>query len=138
MAASPSGRDSGAVPEVIRLLVADDSPVVRRGLIHLLADRTEFVVVGEAENGRVAISLVQVLEPDVVLLDISMPVLDGLAAARVLAGMEKGPAVVLFSAWADPRRLAQAAAAGVHGHVLKDAPAEELLTMLRAAAGRPY
>lgn len=143
MAPSTFGGDAGAVPGVIRLLVADDSPAVRRGVIHLLANREEFLVVGEAENGRVALRLAQLLEPDVVLMDISMPVLDGLAAAtslaaaRTLAGAGKAPAVVLFSAWVDPQRLAQAAAAGVAGHVLKDAPVEELLTALRTAAANP-
>ncbi|MGH9127149.1 MAG: response regulator [Acidimicrobiales bacterium] len=143
MVPSTFGGDAGAVPGVIRLLVADDSPAVRRGVIHLLANRDEFLVVGEAENGRVALRLAQLLEPDVVLMDISMPVLDGLAAARALAGTRalvgtgKTPAVVLFSAWVDPQRLAEASAAGVAGHVLKDAPAEELLAALRTAAADP-
>src|ERR1700722_3660705 len=110
------------VNQAIRIVIVDDSDIVRRGVTRFLALRSDFLVVGEAENGRAAIELARHLQPDVVLLDIAMPVLDGVAAARVLVRLEPPPAVVLFSAWADPDRLSEATAAGVYGHILKDAP----------------
>ena len=126
----------GAGPaEVVRLLIVDDHEGVRRGAIRLITTSPEFAVVGEAADGGDAVELAQRLRPDVVLMDVSMPGVDGVEATTLLARLAEAPAVVLFTAWADRKRIAEAVAAGAHGHVLKDAPGPDLLQALHDAAG---
>jgi CheY-like chemotaxis protein len=94
-------------------------------------------VVGEAADGHEAVELASRLAPDLILMDLSMPVMDGVDATREIAGLADPPAVLLFTAWADRERIAEAVAAGAAGHVLKDAPPGVLLAALESARAGP-
>jgi CheY-like chemotaxis protein len=128
---APAGAGPG---EAARLLIVDDHEGVRRGVIRLIATSPDFTVVGEAADGAAAVAQAERLRPDVVLMDVSMPGVDGVRATTLLAGLTDAPDVVLFTAWADRHRIAEAMAAGAHGHVLKDAPGPDLLQTLRDAS----
>jgi DNA-binding NarL/FixJ family response regulator len=121
---------------VVRVVVVDDHPGVRRGVCELLETGDEFAVVGQAVDGRDALSVITIQRPDVVLMDVSMPVLDGLAATKLLLQQPGSPAVVLFTACADRVRLGDALASGAVAFILKDASAAELRETLRRAARR--
>jgi RNA polymerase sigma-70 factor (ECF subfamily) len=124
-----------AVPEppaVVRVLVVDDHAAVRAGLTRLLEAAAGFAVVGEAADGEEAVAAAGRLVPDVVLLDVTMPVLDGVGALPLLRALPSPPAVVLFTAWADQPRIEAARALGAT-QVLKDAEPEEVLAALRRA-----
>ena len=120
-------------PAIVRVLVVDDHAIVRAGLTRLLEADAGFTVVGEAADGQEAVAAARRLSPDVVLLDVSMPVLDGLRALPLLRQLPAPPAVVLFTAWADQPRLDAARALGAASQVLKDAEPTEVLAALRAA-----
>ncbi|MDQ1412097.1 MAG: hypothetical protein QOE07_685 [Acidimicrobiaceae bacterium] len=134
---SPERTPSDGPPAPARVLVVDDHAGVRKGVIGLIGTRKDFDVVGEAADGQEALELVSRLAPDVILMDVSMPVMDGVDATREIAGLVDPPAVLLFTAWADRGRIAEAVAAGAAGHVLKDAPPAELLGALEAALAAP-
>ncbi|UVM52946.1 MULTISPECIES: response regulator [unclassified Pseudomonas] len=121
---------------VIRLVVADDHEVTRTGFVSLLAGLTQFEVVGQACNGQEALDLCERLLPDIVILDIRMPVLNGLGAARML--QERLPAlkVMMFTMDDSPDHLEAAMHAGAVGYLLKDASRLEVIDALqRVAAG---
>jgi CheY-like chemotaxis protein len=122
-----------------RVVVVDDHAGVRLGVVRLIGASPGFAVVGEAADGEEAVRLVARVHADVVLMDVSMPVLDGVSATRRVAALPPSvrPAVVLFTAWADRERMAGAMAAGASGYVLKDAPPAELLQALRDALAGP-
>jgi DNA-binding NarL/FixJ family response regulator len=124
-------------PRPSRVLVVDDHAGVRQGIIRLIATNGDFQVVGEAADGAEALRLVPTLKPDVVVMDVSMPVLDGVTATALLAHLADPPAILLFTAWADQDRIAEAMSAGASGHVLKDALPGELFDALRAALAAP-
>ncbi len=118
----------------IRVLIADDHPVVRDGLRGLFANDPGFEVVGEAENGREAVSRTEALQPDVVLMDLRMPVLDGVGATREI--VEKGltARVLIVTTYDTESDVLTAIEAGATGYVLKDTPRDELRRAVRAAA----
>ena len=116
----------------IRVLLADDEELVRTGLRMILGAEPGLEVVGEATNGEEAVRLVDELDPDVVLLDIRMPVLDGLEATRRLES--SSAAVVILTTFDTDANVHEALAAGATGFLLKDAPADRLVTAIRAAA----
>jgi DNA-binding NarL/FixJ family response regulator len=120
---------------VIRLLLAEDHPVVRAGLERLLANEADIDIVGAAANGREAVELALELQPDVVLMDISMPVMDGVEATRRITEV-KGTAVrvVILTSFSDRTEIIAALDSGASGYLLKDAEPEELLAGVRAAA----
>jgi DNA-binding NarL/FixJ family response regulator len=119
----------------IRLLLAEDHPVVRAGLERLLANEADIEVVGAASNGAEAVELVGRLAPDVVLMDISMPVLDGVAATKQIVAEHDGAvSVVMLTSFSDRERIMAALDAGASGYLLKDAEPEELVSGIRAAA----
>jgi DNA-binding NarL/FixJ family response regulator len=120
---------------VIRLLLAEDHPVVRAGLERLLANEADIDIVGAAANGREAVELALELQPDVVLMDISMPVMDGVEATRRITEV-KGNAVrvVILTSFSDRTEIIAALDSGASGYLLKDAEPEELLAGVRAAA----
>jgi DNA-binding NarL/FixJ family response regulator len=116
------------------VLIADDHRLFRQGLRQICETVGGFEVVGEAENGQVAVDLARQLKPDVILMDINMPKLDGIAATRRISQETPGCAVVMLTVLDDDDSLFEAIKAGARGYVLKDAPPEEVLVAIRAAA----
>jgi DNA-binding NarL/FixJ family response regulator len=118
---------------VIRVLVADDHPIVRAGIVGILADADDLEIVGEAADGAEALAQARRLKPDVVLLDLRMPVLDGVAATAQLVAEGLGRVLVLTTYESDEQILA-AIGAGASGYLLKASPASEILAGVRAVA----
>jgi len=124
---------------VIRVLLADDHETVRHGLRLLIDGQPDMVVVGEVSNGRRAIHEAQALRPSVVVLDISMPDVSGLEAAREITALAPGVAIVALSRYSEDGYVQALLSAGARGYVLKQSPSPELLAAVRAVAeGRPY
>jgi DNA-binding NarL/FixJ family response regulator len=119
---------------VIRVLVVDDHNLVRAGLITLLDAAPGIEVAGEAADGQQALAAAAATAPDVVLMDLSMPVLDGVAATRRLLAERPGTRVVALTSFSDRQRVTDILAAGATGYVLKDCRPEDLLAAVRAAA----
>nr|WP_285783085.1 response regulator transcription factor [Microbispora sp. NBRC 16548] len=117
----------------LRVLIADDQALVRTGLKVILDSEPGLDLVGEAENGEQAIALVQSARPDVVLMDIQMPRLDGLAAARRILAAEAPPKVIMMTTFGTDENLYAALRAGVSGFVLKTSAPEQLIAAVRAA-----
>jgi DNA-binding NarL/FixJ family response regulator len=120
----------------VRLVIADDQALVRAGLATLLDSQPDLVVVGQAGDGHEAVRLTRELTPDVVLMDIRMPVLDGLSATRQIIGNggPGGPRVIVLTTYDLDEYVYEALRAGACGFLLKHAPPEELLFGVRAAA----
>lgn len=119
---------------MITVIVVDDQGMVRSGFISLLASEADIDVVGEAADGEAAIELARRLRPDVVLMDIRMPVLDGLAATRRIVAEGLPTRVVVLTTFDLDEHVFEALRAGASGFLLKDAPAEELVTAIRVVA----
>jgi DNA-binding NarL/FixJ family response regulator len=128
------GRRVRQAREVIRVLLADDHPMVRAGLEQLLAAEEDINVVGAAADGCEALTMVGEIGADVVLMDLSMPVLDGVEATRRLAAEAPDVRVVVLTSFADRERILAALEAGAAGYLLKDAEPYELLAGVRAAS----
>lgn len=118
----------------LRLLVADDHPVVRDGIVGMVSSAPDVEVVGEASDGAEAVRLARALDPDVVLMDLRMPGTDGVAAIRELARFGIRARVVVLTTYDADADVLPAIEAGATGYLLKDAPREELLRAIRAAA----
>jgi DNA-binding NarL/FixJ family response regulator len=122
--------------EVLRLVLADDHEVTRTGFVALLAGHPQFEVVGQARDGQEAVDACERLRPDIVILDIRMPVLNGLGAARMLQQRLPTLKVVIFTMDDSPDHLEAAMNAGAVGYLLKDASRDEVINALqRVAAG---
>jgi len=119
---------------VIRILIADDHPVVRTGLQGMLAGEGDFEVVGEARDGREAVEKAALLEPDVVLMDLRMPVLDGVAATELIRAGRSETEVLILTTYDTDGDILRALDVGAVGCLLKDSPREELFRAVRAAA----
>ena len=119
---------------MIRVLLVDDHRLVRSGLTSLLGTAADIEVVGEAADGAQAVTVVLELEPDVVLMDLSMPVMDGVSATRKVLIERPATKIVMLSSFSDRVRVRDAIAAGAIGYVLKDCTTEDLLAAVRAAA----
>jgi DNA-binding NarL/FixJ family response regulator len=119
---------------VIRVLVVDDHQLVRAGLMTLLEAAADIQVAGEAADGRQALAAAKAASPDVVLMDLSMPVLDGVAATRLLLAELPRTRVVALTSFSDRQRVTDVLAAGATGYVLKDSRPDDLLAAVRAAA----
>ena len=122
----------GSAP--ITLLVVDDHPVVRDGLSSMFARDPEFEVLGEAADGAEAVRLAQELRPDVILMDLRMPGMDGVTAITELARRGVGARVLVLTTYDTDSHVVPAIEAGATGYLLKDAPRTELLRAVRAAA----
>ena len=119
---------------MIKVLVVDDHQLVRAGLVTLLEAVADIEVVGEAADGRQALDVARTSGPDVVLMDLSMPVLDGIAATRQLLAEQPHLRVVALTSFSDRQRVSEMLAAGAVGYLLKDCAPDELLAGVRAAA----
>jgi DNA-binding NarL/FixJ family response regulator len=116
----------------IRILVVDDHPVVRDGLTAILETQPDFEVVGEAGDGQEAVAQVERVRPDVVLLDLDMPVLDGLGALQQIMKQQPGTKVIIFTVFDTDERILAAVQAGAQGYLLKgDAPRNEIFRAVR-------
>jgi len=128
--ASPEkGRGSGSAPT--RVAIVDDHQLVREGLRDLLEDAPDIEVVGEATNGREALLLCSRLQPDLVLMDVRMPEMDGLAATRELKQRQPEISVMMVTMHENPDYLLEALKAGAAGYVLKDGLRQEVVTAVR-------
>lgn len=116
---------------MIRVLIADDQPLVRRGLALILGPDPEFEVVGEAEDGARAVALSHELRPDVVVMDIRMPVMDGVKATEELARTLPGTRVLALSTFDMDEYVVAALRAGAYGFLPKDISPEELIAAVR-------
>ncbi|MEO1510264.1 MAG: response regulator transcription factor [Cyanobacteria bacterium J06633_23] len=111
---------------MIRLLLVDDQELIRRGLTALLTTDPNLEVVGEAENGQEAVTLVAQLNPDVVLMDVRMPIVDGVSGTRKICQQFPTTKVLMLTTFDDQEYVTQALQAGASGYLLKDTPFEEL------------
>lgn len=119
---------------MIRVLVVDDQQLVRSGLRMLCESAADIEIVGEARNGQEAVRLAEDVSPDVVLMDLRMPVMDGIAATRAILAARPAAKVVALTTFDDDDHLYPALAAGACGFLTKDATPAELLTAVRRAA----
>ena len=113
-----------------RILLADDHKMFRQGLRELIERKTDFVVVGEASTGAEVLAQVEALRPDIVLLDIQMPDLDGVAVARELATTHPEVKLIMLTMYRQDQHVIDAIKAGVRAYLLKDADAEELIEVI--------
>ncbi len=124
---------------MIRVIIADDHNLVRQGLRALLEQTGEIDVIGEAATGQEAINQTEQLRPDVIVMDLSMPRMDGAQAAKRIIALDAPTQVVVVSAFADTTMVQQLLRRGVKGYLLKDAVTEELLLAVRSASqGKVY
>lgn len=119
---------------MIRVLLADDHPVVRGGLAAVLGDEADIEIVGQAADGAEAVRLATTERPDVVLMDLRMPGMDGVAATAQITAFADGPRVLILTTYESDDQILAAVEAGAMGYLLKAAPAEEILAGLRSVA----
>jgi DNA-binding NarL/FixJ family response regulator len=125
-----------ATPPQVRIVVADDQQVVRAGFASLLDTQPDFTVVGTASEGAEAVRICRELRPDVVVMDIRMPGMDGIEATRELAGSESdGPRILILTTFDLDEYVYDALRAGASGFLLKDVTAEQLFDAVRVIAG---
>jgi len=118
----------------LRIVVVDDHPVVRAGMVAVLSEEADFEVVGEAANGAEALALVPRLMPDVVLMDLRMPVMDGADATSRIVAQSDAPQVLVLTTYDTDADIVRAVEAGARGYLLKDAPTAVLADAIRRAA----
>ena len=126
------GDEGGEIP--VRLLIADDHALVRQGLRGMLEREPDIEVVGEAHNGREAVDLCRALGPNLVLMDVRMPEMDGLEATRAIKHERPEVSVLMVTMHDNQDYMREAAKAGAAGYVLKDAPRDELIGAVRRVA----
>lgn len=117
--------------EPIRILLADDHPVVRDGLVAILSTQPDFAVIATAGDGETAVSLAATAQPDVILLDLEMPGMDGVAALRQIRAANAAARVIVFTAFDTDERILTAVQAGAQGYLLKGVPRQELFNAVR-------
>src|SRR5512142_882092 len=123
----------------IRILLADDHAMVRQGFRLILSSQTDLEIVGEAGNGREAVELAEQLRPDVVVMDVAMPELNGIEATRRLGESAPHARVLALSMHKDSVYVRETLRAGARGYLLKDSPAGDLVSAVRAvASGEGY
>lgn len=117
---------------MIRLLLVDDQSLIRRGLKALLKGTEGLEIVGEADNGQIALEQIAILNPDVILMDVRMPVMDGVATTREISQRFPQIKVIVLTTFDDDQYIAQAMQYGAAGYLLKDTPPEELVQAIQA------
>lgn len=117
----------------IKLIIAEDEPVARQAMARLFDLETDIKVVGEAVNGEIAIDLARRTLPDVILMDIRMPKLDGIKATQTIKSEMPNVAIVILTIYDDDSSVFQAIKAGAMGYILKDSPIDDALAAVRAA-----
>lgn len=118
---------------MIRIIVADDHPIVRDGLVSILSTQADFQVAGQASNGLELLELANRLHPDVTLVDLEMPEMDGVEAIRKLQELHPEIQSIVFTAYDTDERLLAAVRAGARGYLLKGAPREQIFDAVRTA-----
>src|SRR5437660_1948821 len=116
---------------MIRILLADDHPIVREGLRAVLETQPDFEVIAEAANGDEALRLALNLQPDILLLDLEMPIMDGVETIRRLRQQQPAARIIVFTAFDNDERIIHAVQAGANGYLLKGAPREEIFKAIR-------
>lgn len=129
-----AGSDRSGQPRRVRVVLVDDHPVVRAGILGMLGGEPDIEVVGEAGTGHEAVRVAAAVKPDVVLMDLRMPDMDGVEATRALRAGEDPPRVVILTTYDTDADILRAVEAGATGYLLKDAPRAELNEAVRAAA----
>ncbi len=125
--------------DLIRIVIADDHPIVREGLIRTIEHEKSFTIVGQAGDGAEALRLIGELHPDIAVLDIAMPVMDGIEVARRVQEMALLSDLVLLTMYRDPEYFEAAMDLGVRGYLLKESVTTDFLSCLRAvASGEHY
>ncbi|MFJ8045392.1 response regulator [Kitasatospora sp. NPDC096147] len=119
----------------VRVLLADDQPLIRTALRMVLTDSPDLEVAGEAGNGAEAVALVEELRPDVVVMDLRMPVLDGIEATRRITAGPDGPQVIVLTTFDEDENVHGALRAGASGFLVKDMALDEILAAIRVVAG---
>lgn len=138
-ASQPTRQTVSAKKQIIKVLVADDHPVVRKGLQTCLAKHGTLRIVGEAADGDEALRKARELSPDVVLMDISMPGMNGLAVTEILRKEAPDMKVLILSVHSNKEYIFRIIHAGAHGYVSKEAPPEELIRAIESVyAGEPH
>ena len=127
-----SGNTREVLEVLIRIVIAEDQDLVRRGAALLLSMEPDMEVVGQARNGVEAVELAQLLHPDVVLMDLHMPVKGGVAATREITRALPGTQILVLTTLNDDETVFEAVRAGAHAYLLKDADEDELLETVRA------
>jgi DNA-binding NarL/FixJ family response regulator len=122
-------------PQPIRIILVDDHAVVRRGLRAFFELVDDIDVVGEAENGRLGVELADEVHPDVVLMDLLMPEMDGLSAIEAIKASQPEVEIIALTSFIEEEKVTAALEAGATGYLLKDAEAEEVASAVRAAYG---
>jgi DNA-binding NarL/FixJ family response regulator len=125
---------SGSVSGSISVLIVDDDPLVRAGLTMIIGGQPDISIVGEAPNGRAAIELLTTMSPDVVLMDIRMPVLNGLDATERILATPNPPRIIVLTTFDADEDVVRALGAGAAGFLLKDMPPAEIIAAIRRAA----
>jgi DNA-binding NarL/FixJ family response regulator len=119
--------------ERVKILLVEDHHIVRRGLVSMLRLEPELEVVGEAENGQQAIDLALKLQPDVILMDLQMPIMGGVEAVKRIRAAQPELRIIILTTFGDDEHIYEAIAAGARGYVLKDAPPDDLIKAIHAA-----
>ena len=119
----------------VRIILAEDHRITREGLVNLLRERADMEVVGEAENGRDAVRLARELSPDLVIMDVTMPDLNGIDATRIITSGGNSTKVIALSMYSDKQFVQGMIQAGASGYLLKDCAFEELVNAIRAVVG---
>ncbi len=117
---------------MIKVLLVDDQSLIREGLKALLELEADLEIAGEAENGEIAINLVAQLKPDVILMDIRMPIMDGVAATKEILKQFPGTKILVLTTFDDDQYVTAALQNGAMGYLLKDTPSEQLAVAIRA------
>ncbi len=123
----------------IKIIVVDDQRIVREGIVSLINRRHDMEVVAEAENGRTAVKLAGIFRPDVILMDISMPDLNGIEASKIILNKQKSTKIIILSIHTEAKMIRSSIKAGVYGYLLKTCSFQEILKAVKSVInGKPY